>query len=180
MGYRFEHTAPPDPEMFLPRFEMRNGTITDLAFPCFYLDVISEHDSKYHDHIGRPDPTHRDCICQYPDSGYEWIDFDNPHPIMLDSEEEGYDEAIAIFDEDISESIEVECSIGEHNTVYMSVRPMIEDMDGKPAEYKFTLLIHSTSTETRSEKMDQVIRGIIVVLPGSAPIGESPESSPYE
>lgn len=165
MGYRFEHTPPPDPEMFLPRFEMRNGAITDLAFPCFYLDVISEHDAKYHDHIGRPDSTHRDCICQYPDSGYEWIDFDNPHPIKLDSEEEGYDEAIAVFDDDIDDLITVSSSIGEGNTVFMSVHPTIEDMNGQSREFKFTLYIHASSDETRSEKLDQVIRGIIVVLP---------------
>lgn len=172
MGYRFSDQPKPNPEDMLPRFEVRNGAILDIAFPCFYLDVIDEHDSKYHDHVGWPSPTHVDCICQYPSSGMERIDFENPHPIDLTSYYEGYDEAIAVLDETVSElTLTPSLSSDESNVVYLRAKAEFAAFEDQPKEYRFTLFLHAPArtyhNEQQQERMDQVIRGIIVVLPGN-------------
>jgi hypothetical protein len=156
----------------LPRFDIRNGTIVDIAFPCFYLDVIDEHDTKYHDHKGWPSPTHPDHICQYPGSGFERIDFDNPHPINLTSEYEGYDEAIVVMDETVPE-LQLMARIDEEetNVVYLRAKASFDMFEDEPKEYRFTLFVHAPARVYRGkqeyERLDQVVRGIIVVLPGN-------------
>lgn len=173
MGYRFDNTPPPKPEDMLPRFAIRNGAIVDIAFPCFYLDVIAGHDTKYHDYIGWPSPNHSDKSCQYPGYGYERIDFDNPHPIDLASYYEGYNDAIIIMD-DIVPELEVTARIDddETNVIYMRIKANFDILfEDNPLEYRFTLFAHAPARtyhdEQQDERMDQVIRGIIVVLPGN-------------
>lgn len=172
MGYRFEDMPKLTPEDTLPRFEVRNGAILDVAFPCFYLDVIDEHDSKYHDHVGWPSPTHVDCICQYPGSGMVRIDFDNPHPIDLTSYYEGYDDAIVVMDETVPElELTTRIDSEETNVVYLRAKAEFDAFEDKPKEYRFTIFVHAPARvyqlKQQPERLDQVIRGIIVVLPGN-------------
>ena len=151
MGYRKNDIPPKKPEDTLPRFEVRNGAILDLAFPCYYLDVVPAHDWHYHDHIGWPAPNYPGEACQqlphikgeYKHGEWEYIDFNAPTPIHLTSAYEGYDSAYVVFD-------------------------ALED---KPQDFRFTLFVHAPARtyqgKQQYEKSDQVIRGIITVLPGT-------------
>ena len=176
MGYRFDNKPPIKPEDKLPRFEVRNGAIVDIAFPCYYLDVVTSHNSDEHDHLGWPTPTRPDATCQWPfhrrTGEWEWIDFENPHPIDLTSDYEGYDSAEVIMDEDITElTMTASLDSNESNVVYLRVEANFDLFEDKPKEYKFTLFAHAPARtyqgKAELERLDQVVRGIIVVLPGN-------------
>ena len=176
MGYRFDDKPPMKPEDALPRFEVRNGAILDIAFPCYYLDVVTAHDSDEHDHAGWPAPGRVDNICQLPHhqrvGEWEWIDFENPNPIDLTSNYEGYDAASIIMDETVSGlTASARIDTDETNVVYVRFNANLEFFEDKPKEYRFTVFVHAPARtyqgKSQLEKMDQVIRGMLVVLPGN-------------
>jgi hypothetical protein len=144
----------------LPRFFVRNGTIVDIAFPCLYLDIIDRcEDANYHQHVLWPIP-------------YAFIDAAHPHPINLTSEYEGYDEAIVVLDKNVPE-LELTARIDEDetNVIYLRAKASFDMFEDKPKEYRFTLFIHAPKRiyqgKQEYERLDQVVRGIIVVLPGN-------------
>jgi hypothetical protein len=160
MGYRYKDEPKPKPEDMLPRFSVRNGTIVDIAFPCFYPDIFDRCDeANFHQHAFWPIP-------------YALIDFAHPHPIDLTSDYEGYDEAIVAMDETVPE-LELTARIDEDetNVIYLCAKANFDMFEDKPKEYRFTLLIHAPARiyqgEREHERLDQVVRGIIVVLPGN-------------
>ena len=168
------------PEDRLPRFEVRNGAILDIAFPCYYLDVLTAHDSHWHDYKGWPAPNYHGTACQfiggipaYEHAGeWEWVDMFHPHPIDLLSDYEGYTDAYVVLDNDTVDGITVSTWFDEDepNVIYMRVKANLAFFEDKPKEYRFTLFAHVPEHEyqgkTEREKIDQVIRGKIVVLPG--------------
>jgi len=180
MAYRLDNTPPPKPENRLPRFEVRNGAILDIAFPCYYLDVVTAHDSNYHDHLGYPVPNYHNPSCQFVDGiplyehagEWEHVDFNNPHPIDLSSDYEGYTDAYVVMDESVDGlTASASFDADETNVIYMRVKANLEFFKDKPKEYRFTLFIHAPARtyqgKAEKEKIDQVIRGMIVVLPGN-------------
>lgn len=178
MGYRKEDIPPLKPENALPMFEVRNGAWADIAFPCYYLDVHPAHDRDIHDFFGYPNPRHPDRSCQEIGAMphhehimfYEWIDFFHPHPIDLTSEEEGYEEAAVILDEP-TEGLTLRAEIDdvETNVVMLHVSANLEFFEDKPIERRFTLFVRA------GDRMDQVVRGVISVLPGRSPLREEEE-----
>lgn len=96
MGYRL---APPPPNNVVhidatttkSVISVDNGTITSLAFPCYYLngELVTYLDIMRIDHVGWPSPDHADASWQPADAcGEEEID-------LLS---EGYDSAEIQFD----------------------------------------------------------------------------------
>lgn len=182
MAYRLNNTPPPKPENMLPRFEVRNGAIIDIAFPCYYLDVLVAHDSHYHDHIGWPAPNFHGQACQFIDGlsfhehakKFEHIDWVHPHPIDLLSEYEGYDAAYVTTDEDVESlglTLSARLDESEHNVVYLRAKANLDTFEDKPKDFRFTVFLHAPARTYQGnlelEKMDQVIRGMITVLPGT-------------
>lgn len=180
MAYRIDNTPPPKPENMLPKFEMRNGAIIDIAFPCFYLDVITAHDSHYHDHVGWPAPNYPGQACQYIDgvpfhehaNEFERIDFTHPHPINLTSEYEGYTDTYVVLDEDVQGlTLSTEFDDDEPNVIHLRVKALLDFFEDKPKEYRFTVFVHAPARTYEDkqwpERIDQVIRGVIAVLPGN-------------
>ena len=180
MAYRLDIPKPPNPEDALPVFQVRNGAILDIAFPCYYLDVIQAHDSHYHDYIGWPAPNYHGQACQFVDGlpfhehAKEWehIDWVHPHPIDLTSYYEGYDSAYVAVDEVISGlTLSAQLDTNETNIVYLRAKAALATFTGDPKECKFTVFLHAPARIyqgiQQQEKIDQVIRGKILVLPGS-------------
>lgn len=179
MGYRRNNTPPPKPENHLKRFEVRNGAIIDLAFPCFYVDVLPVHDSHYHDHIGWPDPHTPGVACQklphipgqYFPGEFEYFDMEHPHPIELTGDYEGYDSAAIVFDK-AEEGLTATAWLDEDekNVVRVRVHAALDYFEDKPKDFRFTLFIHAPQRiydgEEEQERIDQVFRGVITVLPG--------------
>lgn len=178
MAYRLDNTPPPKPEDMLYKFQVRNGAIVDIAFPCYYLDVLQAHDSHYHDFMGWPAPNYPGQACQFvtglsENAGeYEVVDFTDPHPIDLTSDYEGYTEAYVVLDKEIS-GLTVSAWIDEVNTnvIYMRIEAAIDFFEDKPQEVRFTLFAHApehTEDEiTVKEKISEVIRAKIAILPGN-------------
>lgn len=181
MGYRTLDIPPLKPEDMLPMFEVRNGAIVDIAFPCFYLDVVRAHDSHYHDYINWPAPNyHPGPPCQFVDGiplnehagEYEKVDFLNPHPIDLLSYYEGYTDAYVVMDQDVAGlTVTARIDEDEPNVIYVRAKANMAFFEDKPLEYRFTLFVHAPARtyhdEPQLERIDQVIRGKIVVLPGN-------------
>lgn len=176
MGYRYDNTPLPKPEDNLPKFAVRNGAILDIALPCYYLDVVTAHNTDEHDHLGWPAPGKKpDDICQYPlrmrTGEYEWIDFSNPHPIDLKSNYEGYDAAYVVMDEDVS-GLTASASIDddEPNVIYVRFKAELDFFEDKPQDYRFTVFAHAPArtyqAKQQQERMDQVIRAMVTILPG--------------
>ena len=165
MGYRFNDN-PPKPENNLPKYAVRNGATLDLNFECYYLDQEGCHDPNYHDHIGWPSPDNPDAICQmmpphYPDPRIPGkpVLVNNKTEIHL--EEEGYTQAIVVFD-DIEEASGV-IGTAEIDDYIVKVHfdtnyPAFED---KPIDLRFTVFVSSPDAR------NAVCHGMLSVLPGS-------------
>lgn len=190
MAYRYEKHPPVKPELLVPRFEVRNGASTSIAFPCFYFEIdkpVDWHDHHYHDYIGWPAPSHPDHICQMvpdyslwrdPAKVFNYVDMNKAVPIDLIAE--GYDGALAYFDDNdttgkyTSDSLvtTVEIDQDEPWVVRIYVRPMLPEFPDKPIEFPFSLLVHAQAAviDGRSyyETYDEVARARIVVLPGGS------------
>ena len=169
MGYRFSDN-PPKPEDHLRRFTVRNGTIMRLAFGCFYL---YGHNNKYHDHIGWPNPSSPDHICQdtsnmrlYPFKN-KTVSFDEIHLT-----EEGYDEAVVAYEDDENlQYLETTAFIDNDNdsVVRMNVAANLPSFEDKPVDLRFTLFVKKED----GSAIDAVCHGIVTVLPGAPyPTGE--------
>lgn len=123
MGYRKPDIPMPMPDDFLPVFSVHNGEDATFSIPCFYLEIEPPeewHDYHLHDHIGWPNPTHPDHICQrLEDFGhwhdcygqpmfhhanpclnhvFEYVDMDKATPIHWRSEFETLDNPVTMFD----------------------------------------------------------------------------------
>ena len=159
MGYRFDKKEPPKPNDLLPRFEIDNGAITTLAFPCYY---VINHASDKHDHWGWPTPDRIDAICQ---------DVDGETVIPIDLKDEGYNSFRIVFDNsDIDITSEVSVDDDEPYTIYLWLQALYSDFtEGDPKEERFT--IFAATTDTEPERLDKVIRGVIVVNPGAITTG---------
>lgn len=180
MSYRRNNTPPPKPEDNLHRFEVRNGAIIDIAFPCFYIDVVPVHDSHYHDHVGWPSPHHPGHSCQrlphipaqYHAGDFEYFDLDNPHPIPLTSNYEGYTDAYVVLDNPIDGlTVSAWLDEDEGNVVRMRAKAAVATFEDKPKDCRFTLFIHAPARtydgKAEQERIDEVFHGMITILPGA-------------
>ena len=167
----------PKPENMLPTFSVRNGAIVDLAFPCFYVDVLPVHDSHYHDHIGWPDPHHPGHSCQllphihgeYHPGDFEYFDMFHPHPIELTSDYEGYTEAYVALEKPV-DGLTASAWI-EDNVVYARFKSAFDTFEDKPQDYRFTVFIRAPRRvyegKVEDERIDEVFHGTLSVLPGA-------------
>lgn len=95
------------------RFYIVNGSIFELALPCWYHEILPSiparhHCRDWHDHVGNPDPMHSDHVCQDHDYAIHVdahridrycrtaLNLKNLFPIHL--REEGYETVEVAFD----------------------------------------------------------------------------------
>ena len=166
----------PKPEDMLPRFAIRNGATLKMTLDCYYLDPKETHDPHYHDHINWPsEDYHPGPICQMvpPRDPRPWF----PFPIMrtrddvspIDLRGAGYIDLDISFDEsDVLDHVETRLSFdteaGE-NVIRVYISTNFDTFSDKPVETRFT--VFAIRQDGTYEIKDELVRGILVVLPGN-------------
>lgn len=163
MGYRYDG-EPPKPEDHLRKFAVRNGAIMRIAFGCYYL---YGHDSKYHDHIGWPNPDNPDDICQL-ESNFRLYPFKDKTQILnpIHLLEEGYDEIYVTYeDQEKASYLTTTAWIDEQDDsiIRIKVKTNFPTFSDKPVEIRFTVF----AKNTEEDLIDSVCHGVIAILPGS-------------
>ena len=183
MAYRLDNTPPPKPDDFkAPRLEVYNGAPFVWSFPCFYLEVekpIDWHDYHMHDFLGWPAPDHPGHSCQAlpdynpylsPASVWSYVDMEKAIPIHL--KEEGYNlTGSVVFDDEDKEdfpTIEAGLLIREDEDWIVDIMfyPQLPSFSDKPKEFMFNAFISSISDNILNNRIDTLMRGKLVVLPG--------------
>lgn len=165
MGYRYEHCEDQGLDYFAPRYIVRNGATVNLVFKCFY--TTPGHDPRYHDFVGWPRPDHPDSTCQTPPPSIHNALLPKPYlganttPIQL--AHEGFTDASVVFDDDVSGYITAlaEFDQDESNVINVHFDTSFPTFQDPPKEFKFTLFASGGS------ERHAVCRGILVVLPGA-------------
>lgn len=189
MSYRIGEPKPKRPNRTLQKlttpaqFYMINGTILNIALPCWYQEIIGpmrakHHCYHWHDHVGQPSPNHHDHVCQVHDFAHyhhkhhphhthhdlhHYIDMKNLIPVHL--LEEGYTKVHVSTVEDY-EGLEFDGFIDTIDDwiVRVDVKAYLEEAITEPIDVK---LIVKVSNEAE-DKVDVVFIGKLRIMP--API----------
>lgn len=157
MGYRL---VPPPPDNVVhidatatkSMISVDNGTITSLAFPCYYSNgqLVSYLDVMRIDNAGWPSPGHPDASWQPPCS------YDG-EPIDLASE--GYDSADILFDYP-EDDITGEASI-DGNIVRVVVSVICYEAQYHDIDVPFSVIVFNSDDST--QMLNMITKGIIHV-----------------
>ena len=201
MTYRLQEKPKPKPRRTIvetatpSKIYVHNGTIAHLAFPCWYQEVhhpipIKPHRRDIHDHIGWPEPTRPDRICQVWVPGYKepsiGIGFENPRRIhprkMIDLKgivpihllREGYTSFEVALDasDDVPDSsrLEISAYVQEHEDWVVRVDVFAHDEKAlkKPMKYKMTVFALAADTDDHPlARKDIVALTDLIILPSS-------------
>ena len=163
---------------------VQNGTIFEVACPCWYLEVERPrrahcHDRKYHDHVGWPSPRHPDHVCQswdfahsccshdahkhHCDHCHMYLDMGRLIPIHL--KDEGYT-TVRVAMDDAPEGLKVSGRIDSRDDwiIRLTIEAKVASAIKEKKKCRFTVFIDG-KFEDRNVT-DVIATGKIVVLPG--------------
>lgn len=188
MGYRVDK-KPIKPEDMLPTYPVRNGATLYADFECYYVEPKMGHDPHTHDYIGWPDPHHPDEICQMrpPRDRFRWrydgavMEPDEPVPIDLTSEYEGYNQELEVIFDHPDDRIMATAWIDDElpYLIKMVVSPQLPMFEDKPIEKRFTLFAQRRIEGSQDQYLpDAVVRAKLVILPGAPSIETEDNEEP--
>lgn len=207
MGYRVHEHRPHKARRTIEnittpmRVYTTNGSIADVAFPCYYQEIVKpvpavHHDIHWHHHIGWPVYNHPDHICQMmytPNtcghrggckSCRHYLDARTIFPIHLTDEKEGYAEdgfEVVFWTEDGKvDGITATARVDDWEdwVVRVNFQTAIMDAIQHPRHYRFTVFANAPEISEDEHgrywpaRRDVVGLGELVVLPSGYEITE--------